>query len=959
MAVKLGFRGILMIFFTARRFSLLAGLVVSAAISARAENVKLDYQSRTLANGLQVITHEDFSCPVVSVQVWYHVGSKDENPQRQGFAHMFEHMMFRGTEHLGPKAHFELIRRTGGDCNAYTSFDNTTYVNKLPANQLQLALYLEAERMAFLRIDQESFNTERAVVEEERRLGQNAPYGTVAEKVLPVIFEKHAYRWTPIGQIPHLRRATIEELARFWETYYVPNNATLVIVGAVTHDDAQKLAERYFDWIPRGGDIPRIREMEPAQAAPREITVSEPKGPVTLVALAFRGPTQSDDDFVPLQVLLHALGDGDSSRMYQDLVKDKDLCVAAGAAPFGLEQDGIAVAYAVVKPFGAKKETVLEALRKRLEDIKTNLPTADEIAKAKTELTRSAVEAATTVESKSQLLGTYAVLHGDVSRVNQRFEQIQRVTVDDLKRVADKYLVEERRTTVIIEPSMGEMLRSLFKGKGDDEVPAPTSQPGDRDRLASRQGPKAAAARPKDFPSTAPVQPLLGEIPPAARHEQTLQNGLKIVLVPNDEVPLVSMTLGLKFGAFADDPDRRGAASLAASLITKGTENYDSKKLATELQSHAISLTGSMGMDVGSVNAACMRDEADRAMRLLAEVVRRPTFPKREFNRQRDQLQTSLAVNEQTPSYLADREFRRRVFGEHPYAHIGTGEAADVRKLEQDDLKRWWQAHVRPDTCVLYVAGDVTPEAGRALAEKYFGDWKSSGDPPAVAVPPAPANTGTRIWLVDKPNTVQSEIRAGHVGITREHSDYQAARVLSQIFGGAFHSRLNESLRVQKGLTYAAFGGMSAERFAGTFTISTFSKTATTADAVRAIIDEVRLLQSAGVQDNELTDSRSFIVGSFAINRERPRDTVNDLWLIEYCGLPNDYLQRSLTQVGQTSAQDVMRVAENRIDPNELTIVVVGDAKKVQGDLAKIAPLTVIPAPGAKSTTQPATMPSE
>ncbi|MEE8170611.1 MAG: pitrilysin family protein, partial [Phycisphaerae bacterium] len=233
-----------------RRIAIPAAVCLLSAVPAAAADRLYDFREQTLDNGLRVVTLEDFSCPIVAVQVWYRVGSKNEDPQRQGFAHMFEHMMFRGTDRLGPKDHFEHVRRTGGNCNAYTSFDNTTYINELPANQLELVLWLEAERMAFLKIDQESFDTERKVVEEERRMGLNAPYGTVPERLLPEIFTKHPYRWTPIGKIPHLRAATIDELQAFWDTYYVPNNATLVIVGAVKHDEAQQLAEKYFGWIP-------------------------------------------------------------------------------------------------------------------------------------------------------------------------------------------------------------------------------------------------------------------------------------------------------------------------------------------------------------------------------------------------------------------------------------------------------------------------------------------------------------------------------------------------------------------------------------------------------------------------------------------------------------------------------------------------------------------------------------
>src|SRR5579871_6005224 len=209
-----------------------------------------DYRETTLANGLRIITLADASCPIVAVHLWYHVGSKDERPERQGFAHMFEHMMFRGTDRLGPKDHFEYIRRCGGTCNAYTNFDQTVYVQTLPSNQLELALWLEAERMGFLKIDQTSVDTERKVVEEERRLGLNRPYGTVPEKLVRELFPGQAYGWLPIGKISHLRASAAQELRDFWLRYYVPNNATLIIVGDVQHDEAQRLAKRYFGWLP-------------------------------------------------------------------------------------------------------------------------------------------------------------------------------------------------------------------------------------------------------------------------------------------------------------------------------------------------------------------------------------------------------------------------------------------------------------------------------------------------------------------------------------------------------------------------------------------------------------------------------------------------------------------------------------------------------------------------------------
>jgi zinc protease len=937
-----------------RRVALLTLLIASALpLFARGQSVHLDYSERKLANGLKVVVLEDHSTPIVAVQVWYHVGSNNEDPNRQGFAHMFEHMMFRGTDRLGTKEHFELLRKTGGDCNAYTSFDQTVYVNKVPSNQLALVLWLESERMAFLKIDNESFYTERAVVEEERRMGINAPYGTLLERVLPTIFKDSTYRWATIGQIPHLRKATIDELMKFWETYYVPNNATLVIVGDVKADDAQKLAEKYFSWIPASDSAVPTIETEPKQNEMRQVEVAEPKGPLTLAAYAYRTVPMSHADAPALEVLASVLGGGQSSRLWMDMVKNNELTIAAGAGSLNLENAGIFAAGGALKPFGAEKEDVFKHLDAQIEKVRTEPISQEELDKAKHELLKGEVTGAMTVESKAQLLGQYATLYHDLSRVNKRAEEVEKVTIADVQRVAQTYLVKERMTKVTIEHSMGEMLKNLIKGK-DDEGAAPATKPAEN-RVAQRHGPKSHAVRPADFPTTAPVEPLLSEFPKVPRDEKTLANGLKVVVVPNTEVPLVTMTLGIKFGAFAEDPKHAGSAAMAAEMITQGTENYSSDDLSRELESHAISLGGSVSMDAGTVTASCLKDETDRAVRLLAEVVRRPTFPEKDFKRQKEQTLGALLVSTATPSYLADREFRARVFAGHPYARPAGGEPGDVRKLTPAELKAWWTKFVRPDDSVLYIAGDITAAQGFALAEKYLGDWKIDAPAPTVELPPVPQRSPTMIYLVNKPGLVQSQIRVGQIGMTRDDPDYQPARVLTQVFGGSFGSRLNETLRVKKGLTYGVGGGFSAQRFAGTFQISTFSKTDTTTDAVKGIMDEVQNLQSVPPTDEEMATSKGFLVGSFAGDRETPQATINDLWLIESCGLPEDYLQKSLASVSNASVEDVVRVALRQVDPTKLTVVVVGDAKRVKADLERLAPTLVIEPPkGELSSTQPA-----
>lgn len=895
---------------------------------------KFDYRQVELDNGLKVITLEDHSCPIVAVHLWYHVGSKDENPERQGFAHMFEHMMFRGTDKLGPTDHFDLIRQTGGNCNAYTTFDQTVYVQTLPANQLELALWLESERMSFLKVDQASFDTERKVVEEERRLGVNRPYGTVLEKVLAEVFQVHPYRWSTIGNIGHLRASSVSELREFWTRYYVPNNATLVIVGDVSHDQAQALAKKCFGWIPRYADPPRITTVEPPISGPKKLVLKEENTPAPVCGLLFRTVAVRDDDTTALQMLSMIVGGGESSRLYRDLVAEKQIAVMAGAAAFSIEQAGFFAVGAVMTPWGGKLDTAQQALEKHLDRIRNESVTEAELTKARNQMLSGLVTENLTVVSKASVLGAAAVLEGDVSRVNHRIDRIRAVTASDLQRVAREYLKPEQAYIVRIESNL---LGSIFGKKKNAEEDAPiTAAPETNPPAPGRAG----LVRPADRVATAPIKPQLPVDPTPKFVSRTLPNGIKVMVVENHEIPYVSASLNLRYGAFAES--KTGAASMACGLLTKGTATHSDAQLSEELDMYAISLSASADADDASVNLSCVSDQVERGLKLMGGVVRTPKFPEDEFDKLRKQVRTGLAISSVEPGYLADRELRRRLYGDaHPYSRTATGELADLDGLTVADARDWWTKCARPDAAVLIFSGDIKPDRAYALAEATFGDWKAEGSRPPVNVPPIPAAQATHIYLVDKAGS-QSQIRVAAPGIVRTHPGYFTSRMVSDYFGGAFSSRLNETIRVKKGLTYGASGGFSAARFGGTFRISTFSKTDGVVDAVQTVLDEIQRLRTEAPSDKELAKAREYFLGSFAGQRETPQAVAGDLWLIESESLPADYLKRLLDGVSAATPEKCVQLAQAEIDPNKLVIVVVGPAAKLKEPLTKIAPVTVV-----------------
>ncbi|MFZ0034804.1 MAG: pitrilysin family protein [Sedimentisphaerales bacterium] len=918
-------------------FAVLAALVLGGAgcleKTTQPEAGRFDYRCTKLENGLEVITLEDFSCPIVAVQVWYHVGSKDEQAERHGFAHMFEHMMFRGTDKLGPTDHFAYIHRVGGVTNGYTGFDRTVYEETLPAKQLELALWLEAERMTFLKIDQKSFDTERKVVEEERRIGLNQPYGTLYEKMLAEIFKVHPYHWLPIGNIPDLRAASVQELRGFWTRYYVPSNATLIIVGAVKHEEAQRLARRYFGWMPRYNEPAKVTVKEPEPAGKRIVTLNEENAPAPLVGVVYRTVPINNKDSVAVDLLAEILGGGASSRLYRELVAEKQLAMEAEAKTWSLEQDGLLLAEATMQPEGGDANSILEIIERNISRLRTEAVSERELMKAKNQMLRGLVTESLEIESKAKMLGSAAVDYGDVSQVNRWLDDIRKVTAADIQRVANEYLTEERTLEVKVDrhvPSAG--------GAAKEEEGVITAEP---EKAAPKPG-RGGLERKGDWPKKAPFAKISAAKITPKYSSKKLENGLKVLVVPNHEVPFVSIQLGLLSGAWTES--KPGTAAMTMQMLVKGTSKHNEGELADELETYAISLSGAGEMDTSTVNVGCLTEHIEQAMGLLGEVALTPSFPEEEFEKLRKQVLTSLAVSSAEPEYVADREFRRKLYGEHPYSRTATGEVEDVNALVIEDLKGWWNKFARPDAAALIFSGDIGEEKAFELAKKTFGDWKASGERPDIKMPPLAGAAETHIYLVGLPGSTQSQIRVGQRGITRHDDGYFVSRIVSNYFGWAFNSRLNESIRVAKGLTYGVWGSYTAEHFAGEFEVGTFSKTESTAETVRAVLEEIKRLKADGPSNDELESSQSYILGSFVRGRETPQQIAGDLWLIESQDLSEDYLERLLDGIAKAKRTDCERLVRETIKPDKLVIIVVGEAEKLKEGLEQIAPVTVVAA---------------
>ncbi|MBA3949981.1 MAG: insulinase family protein, partial [Acidobacteria bacterium] len=408
---------------------------------------KLQFTEKTLANGLRVILHEDRSTPIVHLELWYHVGSKDEKAGRTGFAHLFEHMMFKGSKNLEPDQHPSWLTSIGGQANATTNEDATVYWETVPSHYLPLVLWLEADRMASLRVDESIFRNEREVVKEERRMRvDNPPFGRLSEIIYEQIFTTHPYRYQTIGSMKDLEAASIEDVRGFYRTYYVPNNATLVLAGDFDSTEAMALVEKYLGRVPRGRDIVRDIPAEPVQTRERRVRVEE-AWPLPAVVVAHRAPADGDDDAYPMHIAAKILSDGQTSRIYRRLVYDDRVAMAAFGDAKIIEDPNLFTAIAVVQP-GQSPDTAVDALVDELERMRREPVTAAELDRAKRQFARDYILGRETVQQKAGVLAHAAVIHDDLGTADGEFELFMSVTAEDVQRVAAKYFAPETRSVI-------------------------------------------------------------------------------------------------------------------------------------------------------------------------------------------------------------------------------------------------------------------------------------------------------------------------------------------------------------------------------------------------------------------------------------------------------------------------------------------------------------------------------
>lgn len=922
---------------------LLGAAVIAPPAHARAPAAvtvaPIAFVERTLPNGLRVYAIRDTTTPNVAVQLWYDVGSKDDPKDRSGFAHMFEHLMFKATRNLVPEQMDRLTEDVGGYNNASTNDDYTNYFEVVPANHLQRLLFAEADRMASLVVEPGTFSSERDVVKEELRQSTLArPYGKLFSNYYPALaYSRHPYARGTIGSIANLDAASIDDVRAFHATYYRPDNAILVVSGNFDPAQLDAWVDQYFAKIARPAQpIPRVTVQEPPRTAAVTRTVYEPNTPLPAVLVSYHIPPDRDADTPALSVLRAVLSQGESSRLYESLVYREQLAQSAEATLDGKQGTGNLAIFAIMA--GGKGVAAGEAaIRREVARLRDQPVSAAELAEAKNELLTAAIKARETAEGKASILAASVIVDGDPRATDAQVAAIGRVTAADVQRVARRYLTDAQAATIRYLPADAKPAGAVAEAiaVAPSVVVAPLTPPADIAVVTPAS--EAQRIRPP-----APAAPVAAALPQPV--ETRLANGMRLITVERHALPIVTASLVATGGAATDPADRAGASSLAADLMTKGTRTRSATQIARAIESLGGSIESATSRDGASVDVTVKSDQLDPAMAVLADVAANPAFAADEIDRARAQAIDGVTLAMKDPAQLAGLVAARTVFGTTPYGAPVAGTPASLKALTRDDIVASYARTWNPAQTALLVVGDVTPAQAKALAERDFAAWKPAAVA-ATADAASPAYPAPRVVVVDMPDAGQAGVVVARPGIARADARYYPLALANTVLGGGFSSRLNQEIRIKRGLAYGAGSGMQALRRPGIVAARTQTKNPTAPEVVGLIVAQMALLGTRAVPAAELDTRKAVLVGGFGRAVETTDGIAGILGDYVVQGVPLDELRRYTGAVERVDPRAVQDAAAAYLDPKAASIVVVGDAKQFVAPLRKLYPdLTVVPA---------------
>ncbi|HEU4594104.1 MAG TPA: pitrilysin family protein [Pyrinomonadaceae bacterium] len=891
----------------------LALLLLSNALPASAQTgaaasgsvPQIQFEKYTLPNGLQVILHVDRKLPVVHVNQWFHVGSKNERAGRSGFAHLFEHMMFQGSKNAS-KEYFQYVEAAGanlfeGGVNGTTSQDRTNYFATVPSGNLENLLWVESDRLATLpdALTKEKLDNQRDVVKNERRQGlENVPYGRWFKLVMENSYpSRHPYANDVIGVHEDLTAASLDDVRDFFKTYYTPNNLSLVIAGDFDPAEAKRLVEKYFGTIPAGPALDRPAKGVPKMDGEKVVEVSD-RVPQERTYFAWHTPAFFDAGDAELDLASSILTDGLSARLNKTLVYDKQLASDVTSFQWSRQLTGTFIVWATARP-GASLQQVEQIVTDEIARLAKDGPTAAELNRAKTKWEFGFVTGLERIGGfggKADRLNQYNTFLGEPDKFEEDFMRYRNATAESVRATVARWL-------------------------------------NTRDRLLVRFRPEKSGRESQVAVERSKEPPLGGDKPFNAPEVKSakLENGLEVLVVERRDLPKVAVTLATRAGGVQDPAGKEGLADLTVQTIRRGTKTRQALEIEDALGDLGTGVGGFSGYESSRLGMEVLKRNLTPALDIFADVARNPAFPASEIDREKKQRLDALSQEAQDPNAVATRVAQMLAFGaDHPYGRPVRGLPSTVQNITREDLARFHEANWKPGSSALVFVGDVTLAEATALARQAFGDW-AGGAAPSVNVPaPRPVGAG-KVFLVDRQDAAQTVVRQILPGPPRKTEDYYAFNLADAVWGGGFGTRLNMNLRENKGYSYGVFSFPALYSKAGMWVAAGGVQSDKTKESVVEFVNELKSLAGTKpITAEELQTAKHARIRGYAQQFEsvgRIADQVAGLWA---AGLPMTELQREPTELERATLAAVNTAAQKYAAPAGSTLLLVGDLSKIE-----------------------------
>ncbi len=889
------------------------------------ERLSVEFEKYELENGLDIILHQDKSDPIVSLAIQYGVGSNREKTGRTGFAHLFEHMLFQESENVGQDQFFKKIQDAGGTLNGGTWKDGTIYFEVVPKNAMEMIMWLESDRMGYFinTVTESAFNNQQEVVQNEKRQRvDNNAYGhtnwVLDKNVYP---EGHPYNWQVIGELIDLQSATVDDVREFYDRFYGPNNATLVLAGDFETEEAKAMIEKYFGEIKRRQEVPKLE--------PQRVTLSETKrlyhednfAQAPQLHMVWPTTEQYTDDAYALNFLSQILSNGKEAPMYEVLVKEKEL--TSGTTAFNRAQELAGEFHVIITGNSGKsldeiEKSIFESFARFEEN---GIPEGD-VDRIKASLETGFYNGISSILGKSRQLANYNIFAGDPGFIEKDIENIKKVTEADILRVYNTYIKDKPFVVTSFVPK-GQM--DLIAANSEK---APVVEEAITENVVTEVEETVAEVAKTPSLIDRSVEPTQGPSPSLNVPQSwsaDLGNGMKVYGIEQDEIPTVNFNLVIEGGHLLDDKSKNGVANMMTDIMMEGTATKTPAELEKAIQSLGASINMFTGRESIVIQGNTLTRNFDETLALVKEILLEPRWDEEEFARIKTATVNGIKRSAANPNAVANRVYNKLLYGEdHIFSYPTSGTEESVNAITIDDMKAFYEKNFSPSISRFHIVGKID----QATALNSLKDLESAWAAKEVTIPTYEVSNDrdkSSLYFVDIPNAKQSVLNVGYIGMKRTDDDYYAATVMNHKLGGSFNSDINMTLREEKGYTYGARSGFSGTKIPGTFTASSSVRTNTTGESVEIIRDLITDYKN-GIPQEDLDFSKNALIKSNARRFETQFALLGMIQTMSAYNLSSSYIADEEAIVRSMTLERHKELANKYLDESKMAYLVVGDA---------------------------------